>query len=63
VDLDLCQDWIESFNAAAWNDPFIDVLIAHPDDRGLLERLPDHRDLRVSSYGPFRRRRSQGLFD
>jgi hypothetical protein len=59
----LCHSWILWFNAAAWSDPFIEMLIAHPDDRQRLEQLPDHRDLRVTGYGPFRYRRTSGLFD
>jgi hypothetical protein len=37
--------------------------IAHPDDRGRLASLSDHRDLRINSLGPFRNRKSVGLFD
>lgn len=61
--LDLCMSWVEWFNAVAWDDPFIDVLVAHPDDRHLLKNLPDHRDLRVNGYGPYRHRVSSGLMD
>jgi hypothetical protein len=61
--LDLCKSWIEWFNAAAWPDPFIEMLIAHPDDRARLANLPDHNELRVNGYGPHRYRRSVGLFD
>ncbi|HVX21284.1 MAG TPA: DUF4238 domain-containing protein [Acidimicrobiales bacterium] len=61
--LKMCQSWIEWFNAAAWYDPYISALIAHPDDRARLSSLPDHNDLRVTGYGPYRYRQSQGLFD
>ncbi len=61
--LDLCQSQIDWFNAAAWDDPYIEVLIAHPDDRSRLVNLPDHRNLRVNALGPFRMRKSRGLFD
>jgi hypothetical protein len=60
---DLCQSWVEWFNAAAWSDPFIEMLIAHPEDRQRLADLPDHRDLRVTAFGPYRFRRTNGLFD
>jgi hypothetical protein len=61
--LDLCQSMIDYLNAAAWDDPYIDVLIAHPDDRNRLASLPDHRNLRINSLGPYRNRKSVGLFD
>jgi hypothetical protein len=60
---DLCQSTIEWFNAAAWDDPQIELLIAHPDDRDRLANLSDHRKLRMNTLGLFRRRRSLGLFD
>ena len=60
---DLCQSWVEWFNAVAWDDPHIDVLVAHPDDRYLLENLPHHHDLRVTDLGPYRFRVTQGLMD
>jgi hypothetical protein len=31
--LDLCPTTVSWINAAAWEDPFITLLIAHPDDR------------------------------
>jgi hypothetical protein len=49
---DLCLSWVEWFNAAAWDDPFISAIYAHPKDRHLLEALPDHRHLRASNRGP-----------
>jgi hypothetical protein len=61
--LDLCQSTIDYLNAACWDDPFIEVLIAHPDDRNRLASLPDHLGLRISAYGPYRYRESVGLFD
>lgn len=61
--LDLCQSMIDYLNAAAWDDPYIDLLIAHPDDRSRLASLPDHRNLRINALGPFRNRKSVGLFD
>lgn len=61
--LDLCLSWVEWFNAVAWDDPFIDVLVSHPADRQLLENLPDHQELRVSALGPYRNRISSGLMD
>ena len=60
---DLCQSQIDWFNAPAWDDPYIELLIAHPYDRDRLANLPDHRDLRVNMFGPFRNRTSKGLFD
>jgi hypothetical protein len=60
---DLCQSQIDWFSAAAWDDPYIELLIAHPDDRDRLVNLPDHSDLRVNMFGPFRNRKSKGLFD
>ncbi len=61
--LDPCQSMIDYLNAAAWDDPYIDLLIAHPDDRSRLAALPDHRNLRINALGPFRNRKSVGLFD
>lgn len=61
--LDLCESMIEWLNAAPRDDPYIEILIAHPDDRDRLARLPDYRDLRPNAYGPFRYRQSRGLFD
>jgi hypothetical protein len=61
--LDLCQSMIEWFNAAPRDDPYVEILIAHPDDRDRLARLPDYRDLRPNAYGPFRYRQSRSLFD
>jgi hypothetical protein len=61
--LDLCQSTIEYLNAAAWDDPYVDLLIAHPNDQNRLATLRDHRKLRISAYGPFRYRKSDGLFD
>ena len=60
---DLCQSWIDWFNAASWDDPYIEVFIAHPDDRDRLAHPPDYRNLRVNTFGPFRNRKSLGLFD
>ncbi len=59
----LCQSTIDYLNAAAWDDPYIELLIAHPDDRGRLAALPDHRNLRINALGPYRNRKSVGLFD
>ena len=61
--LDLCQSTIDYLNAAAWDDPFIELLIAHPDDRDRLASLPDPRNLRINPLGPYRSRKSVGLFD
>ena len=61
--LDLCQSTVDYLNAAAWDDPFIELLIAHPDDRDRLASLPDHRNLRINALGPYRNRKSVGLFD
>ena len=61
--LDLCQSTIDYLNAAAWDDPFIELLIAHPDDRDRLASLPDPRNLRINTLGPYRFRKSVGLFD
>lgn len=61
--LDLCQSTIDYLNAAAWDDPYIAALIAHPDDVGRLKDLPDHRKLRINALGPYRNRKSVGLFD
>jgi len=61
--LDLCQSTIDYLNAAAWDDPYIELLIAHPDDRNRLAALPDHRNLRINALGPYRNRKSVGLFD
>jgi len=61
--LDLCQSTIDYLNAAAWDDPYIELLIAHPDDRNRLASLQDHQDLRISALGPFRNRKSVGMFD
>ncbi len=61
--LDLCQSAIDYLNAAAWDDPFIELLIAHPDDCDRLANLPDHRKLRINALGPYRYRKSVGLFD
>ena len=52
--------WI---NAAAWADPHIDLLIAHPDDRDGVAALPDHRNLRINTYCPYRNRTSVGPLD
>jgi hypothetical protein len=61
--LDLCQSAIDYLNAAAWDDPYIEFLIAHPDDRRRLAAIPDHRNLRINVLGPYRNRKSVGLFD
>jgi Protein of unknown function (DUF4238) len=61
--LDLCQSTIDYLNAAAWDDPYIELLIAHPDDQNRLASLPDHRNLRINALGPFRKHKSVGLFD
>ncbi|HUZ53876.1 MAG TPA: hypothetical protein VMU94_15305 [Streptosporangiaceae bacterium] len=61
--LDLCQSMLDWLNAAAWDDPYIDLLIAHPDDQKRLANLPDHQNLRINSLGPYRNRESAGLFD
>jgi hypothetical protein len=61
--LDLCQSVINYLNAAAWADPYIDLLIAHPEDRDRLASLPDHQNLRINALGPYRNRKSVGLFD
>jgi len=54
---------IDYLDAAAWDDPYIELLIAHPDDRSRLTALPDHRNLRINALRPFRNRKSVGLFD
>ena len=61
--LDLCPSIVTWINAAAWADPYIDLLIAHPDDRDCLVTLPDHQDLRINTFGPYRNRTSVGLLD
>jgi hypothetical protein len=61
--LDLCQSAIDYLNAAAWDDPYVAVLIAHPGDVGRLTALSDHRKLRINALGPYRNRESVGLFD
>ncbi|MHB1988269.1 MAG: hypothetical protein ACYCSF_09825 [Acidimicrobiales bacterium] len=61
--LDLCQSTIEWFNAGAWFDLPFDTLFAHPDDRKLLEGVPDVDALHLNSHGPYRMRDSSGLFD
>jgi hypothetical protein len=61
--LDLCQSTIDYLNAAAWDDPYIELLGAHPDDQSRLAALPDHRNLRINALGPYRNRESIGLFD
>jgi hypothetical protein len=61
--LDLCPSTVRWINAAAWADPYINLLIAHPDDQGRLAALPDHQHLRVNALGPYRNRKSVGLLD
>lgn len=61
--LDLCQSAIDFLNAAAWDDRFTAFLIAHPGDRDRLASVPDPFDLRVNALGPYRYRKSIGLFD
>ena len=61
--LDLCQSTMTCLNAAVWDDPYINMLIAHPDDRDRLASLPDHRTVRINALGPYRNRESVGLFD
>ena len=61
--LDLCQSTMTYLNAAVWDDPYINMLIAHPDDRDRLASLPDHRTVRINALGPYRNRESVGLFD
>ena len=61
--LDLCQSAIDYLNAAAWDDPYIELVIAHPGDRSRLATLADHRNLRINALGPYRNRKSVGLFD
>lgn len=60
---DLCQSAVEWLNAGAWADLPFESLYAHPDDRILLESLPDYRDIHPNPYGPFRMRVSSGLLD
>lgn len=61
--LDLCPSTVTWINAAAWADPYINLLIAHPDDRDRLAALPDHQNLRINTLGPYRNRTSVGLLD
>lgn len=61
--LDLCRSTLDYLNAAAWDDPYIELGIAHPDDRSRLADLPDPRDLRINTLGPYRNRVCVGLFD
>ena len=61
--LDLCPSTVTWINAAAWPDPYIELLIAHPDDRDRLAALPDHQNLRINALGPYRNRKSVGLLD
>jgi hypothetical protein len=61
--LDLCQSTIDYLNAAAWDDPYIELMVAHPGDQSRLAALPDHRNLRINALGPYRNRESVGLFD
>jgi hypothetical protein len=61
--LDLCTNTVNWINSAAWADPYIDLLIAHPDDRDRLADLPDHQNLRINTLGPYRNRKSVGLLD
>jgi hypothetical protein len=61
--LDLCPSTVDWINAAAWDDPYIELLIAHLDDRDRLASLPDHQKLRINALGPYRNRKSVGLFD
>ena len=61
--LDLCSSTVIWINAAAWADPYIELLIAHPDDRDRLTALPDHGNLRINALGPYRNRKSVGLLD
>jgi hypothetical protein len=60
---DLCPSTVTWINAAAWADPYINLLIAHPDDRDRLAPLPDHQNLRFNALGPYRNRTSVGLLD
>jgi hypothetical protein len=39
--LDLCQSTIDYLNAAAWDDPYIELMVAHPGDQSRLAALPD----------------------
>lgn len=61
--LDLCPSAINWINAAAWDDPYIGLLIAHLDDRDRLANLPDHQNLRINALGPYRNRKSVRLLD
>jgi hypothetical protein len=61
--LDLCPSTVSWINAAALADPYIELLIAHPDDRDRLATLPDHQSLRINTLGPYRNRKSVGLLD
>jgi hypothetical protein len=54
---------VDFLNAAAWDDRFTELLIAHPDDRDRLANLPDPSNLRINMLGPYRNRKSVGLFD
>jgi hypothetical protein len=60
---DLVPSYIRWFNAVSWDDPYIELLMAHPDDRNRLAGLPDHRKLKINAFGPYRNRKSLGLFD
>ena len=60
---DLRPSQIDWFNTAARDDPDIELLIAHPEEKHRLANLPDHRAFEINSLGPFRNRKSLGLFD
>lgn len=55
---DLCDGWIEQVNAFAWSDQNITTLIAHPDDKGRLARVPEklagQGQQLPGDYGPYR---------
>lgn len=61
----LCDSSIDWINSCAWTneDPYVNLLIAHPDDRNRLAGLPHYCDVKMNSYGPYRHRRSNGFFD
>lgn len=59
----LSNGYVEWLNANAWDDPWFNALYAHPDDRQLLETLPDHRNIVVDPRGPYRSMETKGFKD
>jgi hypothetical protein len=64
---DLRMSWVEWFNTATtgvtlW-DPFLDAVIGHPQQSGLLDQLRSGKTIAPAEEGPYLGRSSRTLID